>query len=194
VSDRVVPFNTPLRGVGRTNSEVRRIDTLHDSGAFYREPEFWVAVGFVLFVALLLYLKVHKSAGAALDARGAKIKADLDDAARLRREAEALLATAEARLAASAGDAAAIVAQAARSAEEIRAAAERDLDALIARRTKAADDRIAAAERAAETAIRAKAVDLAVDQARRLIVAESDTATQDRLTAAAISELDRRLH
>ncbi len=185
---------TKVTGVGATNSEVRQVDQLHDSGPFYREPEFWVAIGFLLFVGLLLYLKVHKSAGAALDARGVKIKADLDDAARLRREAEALLAEAEARLAKSAGDAAAIVAAAERTAQDLIAAAERDLEALVARRSKSVEDRIAAAERAAETGLRAKAVDLAIAQARQMIVAESDPALQARLTAAAIGELDRRLH
>ena len=188
------PATVPT-GVGRTNSEVRKVDAhMNDSGPFYREPEFWVAIGFLLFVGLLLYLKVHKSAGAALDGRGAKIKADLDEAARLRREAETLLAHAEARLAASAGDAAAIVEQATRTARETAETAARDLEALIGRRTKAAEDRIAAAQRSAEAELRAKAADLAVAEARRMIAAQPQAPLQERLTAAAIAELDRRLY
>jgi F-type H+-transporting ATPase subunit b len=188
------PPGAPHKGVEATNHEVRAVDHASDNGPFYREPEFWVAVGFVLFVALLLYLKVQKSAAAALDARGAKIKHDLDDAARLRSEAETLLAQAEARLAASAGDAAAIVEQALRNAREVAEQGARDLDALIVRRTKAAEERITAAQRAAEAELRARAVDLATEQARAMIAAQSDPAMQDRLTNAAISELDRRLN
>lgn len=182
------PPGNPHNGVEATNKEVRAVDHTSDSGPFYKEPEFWVAVGFILFVAILLYLKVQKAAAAALDARGDKIRTDLADAARLRSEAEALLATAEARLAASAGDAAAIVEQATRNARETAEQASRDLDALIARRTRGAEDRIAAAQRTAEIELRARAVDLATEQARRIIAAQSDPAMQNRLTDAAISD------
>lgn len=158
-------------------------------GPFYTDPTFWVGVGFLLFVALLWYLKVHKSAAAALDARSAKIAHDLDEAARLRREAEALLAAAQARYGAAETDAAAIVAQASRGSEELAAQAERDLAAAVARRTKSAADRIDAAGRAAEAELRAQAVDLATATARRVIAADGAPAG---LTDAAIMDLDRR--
>jgi F-type H+-transporting ATPase subunit b len=181
----------PNAGVAATNQQVAEVRHAEDAGPFYKDPEFWVAIGFLLFVALLLYLKVQKSAGAALDARGARIKHDLDEAARLRAEAEALLAQAEARLAASAGDAAAIVDQANRQAREIAEQGARDLEALIARRTKSAEDRIAAARRTADADLRARAVDLAAARARDLIAGSADTALQTRLTDAAIADLAR---
>lgn len=178
-------------GVAPTNQQVAVVRHAEDAGPFYSDPEFWVAVGFLLFVGVLLYLKVQKSAAAALDARGAKIKHDLDEAARLRSEAEALLAEAEARLAASAGDAAKIVEQATRNAHDIAEAGSRELDALIARRTKGAEDRIAAAQRAAEAELRGKAVDMATAQAKARIAAQSDAGMQQRLTDAAIADLAR---
>ncbi len=181
----------PGTGVAATNAEVRQVEHASEAGPFYRDPEFWVAIGFVLFVALLLYLKVQKSAAAALDARGSKIKADLDDAARLRAEAEALLTAAQARLSGSAAEAQGIVDQAHRNAREIAAAGARDLDALIARRTKGAEDRIAAAQRTAEASLRARAVDMATTQARDLLLAQGDAAVQARLTDAAIADLGR---
>ncbi|WP_419814696.1 F0F1 ATP synthase subunit B [Glacieibacterium sp.] len=188
------PPGSPANGVAATNTEVGKVEHASEEGPFYRDPEFWVAIGFLLFVAILIYLKVQKSAASALDARGARIKHDLDDAARLRSEAETLLAQAEARLAASAGDAQAIVEQALRNAREVAEQGARDLDALIVRRTKAAEERIVAAQRAAEAELRARAVDLATEQARAAIAAQSDPAMQNRLTNAAISELDRRLN
>lgn len=159
-------------------------------GPFYTDPTFWVAIGFLLFVALLWYLKVHKSAAAALDARSAKIAHDLNEAARLRADAEVLLAQAKAKLDAAAGDAAAIVESARRGGEAQAAQAERDLQVAIARRSKSADDRIAAAERAAVAGIRAAAVDRAVSAARHVIAQDADRMA---LTDAAIGELDRRL-
>ncbi|MBV8971969.1 MAG: hypothetical protein JO290_06720, partial [Sphingomonadaceae bacterium] len=81
-------------------------------------------------------------------------------------------------------------AEAATIVSEAHAAAE----AVIARRTALAETKIAAAERAAEAAVRGQAVDLATAAARRIIAAHDDPATQARLTAASISELDRRLH
>ncbi len=181
----------PGTGVAATNAEVRQVEHASEEGPFYRDPEFWVAMGFLLFVALLLYLKVQKSAAAALDARGAKIKADLDDAARLRAEAEALLAAAQARFAGSAAEAQGIVDQAHRNAREIAETGARDLDALIARRTKGAEDRIAAAQRAAEASLRARAVDMATAQARELLGGQGDAAMQAQLTDAAIADLGR---
>lgn len=190
------PANTPageattgIEGVGATNSTVAEVEAEGSYGPFYTDPTFWVGVGFLLFVAILWYLGVFKSAAKGLDARGAKIKHDLDEAARLRSEAEALLAQAEARLAGSAGDAQRIVEQATRNAREIADTAARDLDALIARRTKAAEERIAATERAAEASLRARAVDLATARARELLAAQGDAGLQARLVDRAIAAL-----
>jgi len=177
-----------IEGVSATNKTVAQVEHSSDVGPFYTDPTFWVGVGFLIFVAVLIYLGVHKAAAAALDARGAKIKHDLDEAARLRAEAEALLAHAEARLAGSAGDATRIVEQAQRNAREIAEQGARDLDALIARRSKAADERIVASERAAEAALRARAVDMATAKARA-VLAQADTSTQARLTDTAIAAL-----
>ena len=176
-------------GVSGTNKTVAEVEHSSDVGPFYTDPTFWVAVGFLLFVAALFYLKVHKSAAAALDARGAKIKHDLDEAARLRSEAEALLVQAEARLAGSQGDAARIVDQAQRNAREIAEQGSRDLEALIARRTQATEDRIAAAQRASEAALRARTVDMATEQARRILGERQDDAAQARLTDSAIAAI-----
>lgn len=189
------PGNTPageatlgIEGVSATNKTVAEVEHASDVGPFYTDPTFWVGVGFLIFVAVMIYLGVHKAAAKALDDRGAKIKHDLDEAARLRAEAEALLAQAEARLAGSAGDAARIVEQAQRNAREIAEQGSRDLEALIARRSKAAAERIAASERAAEAALRARTVDMATARARA-VLADSDTATQTRLTDTAIAAL-----
>lgn len=156
--------------------------------------EGYIAIAFVIFVALLLFLKVPKMIAGALDGRAAKVRADLDEAKRLRAEAEALLAGYQAKADQAGHDAEHIVANARSEAAAIVTDAHAQADAVIARRGALAETKIAAAERAAEAAVRAQAVDLATAAARRIIIARDDPAESARLTSAAISELDRRLH
>ena len=156
--------------------------------------ESFIAIAFVIFVALLLYVKVPKMIAGALDARAAKVRDDLAEAKRLRAEAEALVADYQAKAASATADAEHILATARAEAAGIVADAHAGADAVIARRTAQAENKIAAAERAAEASVRAQAVDLATAAARRIIVAHDDPAEAARLTGAAIGELDRRLH
>ena len=156
--------------------------------------EGYIAIAFLIFVGLLLYVKVPKMVAAALDARAAKVRDDLAEARRLRAEAEALLAGYRAKAATASHDAEHILATARAEAATIVADAHAGADAVIARRTTMAETKIAAAERAAESGVRAHAVDLATVAARHIIAAHDDPALTARLTAAAINELDRRLH
>lgn len=156
--------------------------------------EGYIAIAFVIFVGLLLYLKVPKMIGDALDGRATKVRADLDEAKRLRAEAEALLAGYEAKADQAAHDAEHIVANARSEAAAIVTDAHTQAEAVIARRGALAETKIAAAERAAEASVRAQAVDLATAAAKRIIIAHDDAGENARLTSAAIGELDRRLH
>ncbi len=156
--------------------------------------EGYVAIAFVIFVGLLLYLKVPQMITGALDGRAARIRDDLAEAKRLRSEAEAMLAAYRDKAAAAAADAEHIVSTAHAEAATIVAEAHSAAEAVIARRTALAETKIAAAERSAEAAVRAQAADLATAAARRIIVAHDDPAEAARLTNAAIGELDRRLH
>ena len=156
--------------------------------------EAFVAFSFLLFVGVLLWQKVPAMIGGALDARAAKVRADLDEAKRLRADAEALLASYQAKAATAARDAEGILAGARAEAANIVADAHAKAEASIVRRTRQAETKIAAATRAAEADVRAHAVDIATAAARKLIVDHADAAEQARLTSAAISELERRLH
>jgi F-type H+-transporting ATPase subunit b len=158
------------------------------------DAEGFVALAFLLFVGLLLYVKAPKMITQALDGRAAKVRGDLDEAKRLRAEAEAMLAGYRAKADTASHDVEHILATARTEAAGIVTDAHAAADAVIARRTAQAETKIAAAERAAEVAVRAQAVDLATGAAHRIIVARDDPAEAARLTAASISELDRRLH
>jgi len=158
------------------------------------EGEFWVAVGFVLVILLLVWKGAPGMIARMLDARAAAIDAELEEARRLNAEAAALLNEYRERAAGAETEAEAILAnaraEAARFAEESRKA----LAAQIDRRTLAARDKITQAEAAALNEIRALAADAAIAAAQKLIVARLDEARAGKLIEGAIKDLGDKLN
>jgi len=154
--------------------------------------EGWVYVGLTIFILLAIVVaKAPKKITEALDARIAEARRELDRAKAIREEAEALLAQAQARDAASAGDAAAIVAHAEAEATALIAKAEADASDLMTRRAKMSEDKIAAAERTAIADIRNRTADAAARAAATIIAeqhgAQADKAVVDRTIAGLAS-------
>lgn len=139
----------------------------------------WVALSMLVVIGIMLWKKVPALVARMLDQRIATIRTDLDEASKLRAEAEAMLVEAKARNAASAGDAAAIVAHAEAEATAMLAKAEADSTDLVARRQQMAEDKIAAAERGAIAEVRARAADAAA-RAAAAIIAEQHGPSADR--------------
>src|SRR6516165_1635648 len=104
--------------------------------------EFVVLISFLVFVGGLIYLGVHRTILKALDARGEAIASELAQAAKLREEATALLASFERKTAEAEANAAAIIAEARAQAEQLAADASDRLSDYIARRTKQAEAKI----------------------------------------------------
>jgi len=158
------------------------------------EGEFWVAVGFVLVILLLVWKGAPGMIARMLDARAAAIDAELEEARRLNAEAAALLNEYRERATGAEAEAEAILAnaraEAARFAEESRKA----LAAQIDRRTLAARDKITQAEAAALNEIRALAADAAIAAAQKLIVARLDEARAGKLIEGAIKDLGDKLN
>ena len=103
------------------------------------DAEFIVAAGFVIFVCLMFYLGMHRKINSALDSRAARISAELAEAARLRAEAEAVLASFEQRRAEAQAEAEAVVAQAHAEAKRIASEARVRMTEFLQRRTKQAE-------------------------------------------------------
>jgi len=103
------------------------------------EPEFWVAVAFVILMGLFAYLGVHRTVLQTLDRRSERIKAELDDARRLKEEAAKVLAEYEARRASAEREAEDIIANARAEAERITGEAKAKIEDFVARRTKTAE-------------------------------------------------------
>ena len=165
----------------------------HEPTALGLSAPAWVALAMLVVVGIMIAAKVPALVGRLLDGKIAAIRQQLDEAAALRAEAEALLAEAKKRDAASAGDAQAIVAHAEAEAKAMLAKAETDAADLVARRGKMAEDKIAAAERAAVAEVRARAADVAA-RAAGTIIAETHGAAADKAlvdkTIAGLSRLN----
>lgn len=132
-------------------------------------PEFWVAISFLAFVGILLKMGVPSMITKALDDRADAVRKELDQARRLREEAQDLLADYQRKQRAADEEAKAIIEQARREAEAMKAESERSLKEQIQRRTRLAEEKIARAEAQAVSEVRAAAVDVAMSAAQRLI-------------------------
>lgn len=159
----------------------------------FTNPENWAALGFVTFVALV-GKKAYAMMTAWLDGRTAEIKSKLDEASRLRAEAETLLASYVKKQKDAEREAEAILAQARIEASRMTEEAAKALEMAVARRTEQAKDRIARAEQKALKEVRDAAIDIAVRGAQRLILSSIDEKAADKMVDEAIRDLDRKLH
>src|SRR6516165_4854389 len=128
----------------------------------FSDAEFWVAVSFLIFIALVAKVGGFKAVGNALDKRGERIAGELGEAKRLREEAQALLASYEKRRREAEAEAEGIIAQAKAEAERLAKEAETKLADFVARRQKAAEQKIALAEAEATREVRSVATEAAI--------------------------------
>lgn len=162
--------------------------------SFFGNSDLVVALTTILFIALLVYLGVPKKIGGLLDARADKIKAELEEARRLREEAQTLLASYEKKQKEVEGLAEQIVANAKSEAENAAVQAKEDLKASIARRLKGAEDQIASAEASAVKEVRDRAIAVATQAASAVIAGKMSAAGGDDLIDASIQEVGAKLH
>jgi F-type H+-transporting ATPase subunit b len=162
-------------------------------GHILSAPETWVAVAFIILI-VLVWKPAQKALLSALDARAARIEQELSEAARLREEAQALLAQYQRKHREAMKEAEGIVAHARTEAERLAQQAARDLEASLKRREELAMQRIAQAEQQATKDVRAAAVDVAIAAAERLLKEKLDGTKGDALIDQAIRELPSKLH
>lgn len=153
-----------------------------------------VAISFVLFVGILVYFRVPGLIAGLLDKRAETIRAELEEARRLRDEAQELRASFERKKTEVKEQAERIVAKARQDAELAAKQARADLETSIARRLKAAEDQIAAAEQAAVREVRNRAVTVAVASAGDLIAKNLGAAEAGKLVEESIKAVEARLH
>ena len=159
-----------------------------------RMAEFWVAISFVVFLLILLYYKVPRLIAKALDERAETIRKELDEARRLREEAQSLLADYQKRHRNVGKEAEAIVDQARREAETFAHETRAALKDTLERRTRQAEDKIARAEAQAVDDVRAAAVEMAVAAAERILREKTTGAGGAALVDQSIRDLKGRLN
>jgi F-type H+-transporting ATPase subunit b len=158
------------------------------------EPETWVAIAFLIFVGVVIKLGAPQVLFKALDDRSIRIKAELDEALKLRKEAEGVLAEYRRRQGEAEQTAESIVINARVEADRMAEEAKVKIEEFIARRTKMAETKIAQAEAQALADVRAAAANLAIAAAEAILVKTTHGAAAEALLAQGIDDLKAKLH
>ncbi|MGS1095530.1 F0F1 ATP synthase subunit B [Aquamicrobium terrae] len=154
----------------------------------------WATIALVIFIAICIYIKVPGMVSKALDQRAERIRNELEEARRLREEAQALLAEYQKKRKAAEEEAAEIVEIARREAEALAEEAKHKTEDYVARRTAMAEQKIAQAERDAVSEVRASAVELAVEAARKVLSDKVDGKADADLFKKSVEEVKARLN
>ena len=161
---------------------------------FYQQSEFWVLVPVLLFFALLIWKGAFRAMGQTLDARAQAISDELDEARRLREEAQTLLASYQRKQAEAEEQAKDIVERARRDAETMAVTARADLAERLERRAAQAEAKIASAEAQALAEVRARAADIAVEAAEDLVRTKLTAADSARLFKDGLAQIGTALN
>jgi F-type H+-transporting ATPase subunit b len=157
------------------------------------EAEFWVAVAFVIFMAIAWKAGAFTTMTKGLDGRATRIRHELDEAKRLREEAAAVLADYKRRQVEAEREAQAIVSSAREEAQRAADEGHRKLDEFLARRTKAAETKIAQAEAQAEAQVRAAAAEAAVRVSETILKERLQGDAAQGLIRSSLGEIRTRL-
>ena len=158
------------------------------------EAPFWALVALIIFFAIVIYMKVPKAIAASLDKRSAGIKNELDEAHRLREEAEALLAQYQRKAKEAEAEAAGIIEQAKREADALAGEARQRMEDYVTSRTKMAEQKIAQAEAQAVQEVRALSADVAIEAAQRILAAKTKGEAGASLIDKSIADVKAKLH
>ena len=157
-----------------------------------QDPTFWVAVAFVVFV-VLVFKPIKAALIGGLDAKIAEIRQEVEEAEKLREEAQSLLANYQRQQRQAIQDAEAIVARAKEEAERHRAEADEAMKDMVRRQEEQAREKIAQAETAAIQEVRSMSVELAMAAAEKLLADRLAGDEGSRLIDNSIEDITRKL-
>jgi F-type H+-transporting ATPase subunit b len=161
---------------------------------FEFDATFWAAVAFVILMIGFFHLGVHKKVAEALDHRATRITAELDEARKLKEEAQALVAEYRAKRQSAVKEAEDIIANAKTEAERLAAETKTRMEDFVARRTRMAEAKIAQAEAQAVADVRAAAADAAVAAAAKVLSETVKGQTAETLLTQGIAEVRSKLN
>jgi F-type H+-transporting ATPase subunit b len=158
------------------------------------DATFWALVALVIFIGIAFYMKVPGMLGKSLDNRAERIRNELDEARRLREEAQQLLAEYQRKRKEAEKEAADILDAAKREASQLVSEAQKKSEDYVTRRTALAEQKIGQAERDAVQEVRASAVDIAVEAARVLLARKVDSTTGAKLFETSVRDVKSKLN
>jgi len=158
------------------------------------DATFWAFVALIIFLGIAFYMKVPGMIGKSLDERANRIRNELEEARRLREEAQQLLAEFQRKRKEAEQEAGDIVAAAKREASQLLEEAHKKTEDYVVRRTALAEQKIAQAERDAVSEVRSSAVDIAIEAARSVLAGKVDARTDADLFKASVQELQTKLN
>lgn len=158
------------------------------------DATFWATVALLIFLAIVIYYKVPGMIAGQLDQRATKIQNELDEARRLREEAQQLLADYQRKRKEAEAEAQGIVDAAKREAKALAADAKVKTEEYVARRTAFAEQKIAQAERDAIAEVRGSAVEIAVEAARKVLGDKVDAQAAGKLFQQSIDAVKSKLN
>jgi F-type H+-transporting ATPase subunit b len=158
------------------------------------ETETWVALAFVCFVGGMGYIGVHRMIAKSLDERSDRIKAELDEARKLKDEAAQLLADYQRKREQAETEAQEIIAGAKAEAERLAVEAKAKIEEFVGRRTKMAETKIAQAEAQATADVRSAAADAAISAAEKILTQETKGKLANDLIAKGIEDVRKKLN
>lgn len=165
----------------------------HSTGLL-QDTSFWVLIAFAIVIGIFWKAGLHKMIVSGLDKRGQKIADEINEARKMREEAQELLAQYQRRQREAEGEAQAIIDQAKRDAKRMAEEARVKLAEQMERRTKAAEEKIARAEAQAISEVRGQTADLAIEAAREIIRERMDSGAQTAFVDKAISGLRNKIN
>ena len=160
----------------------------------FEDPTFWALVGLILFFVVIIYMKVPGKLTAALDNRADTIRTELEQARKLREEAQALLAEYQRKAREAEAEVEEIIDQAKREADAFGSEAKKRVEDYVASRTRMAEEKIAQAEAQALREVRSLSTDVAISASQRILTARARGAAADGLIKQAIEDVKSKLH
>ena len=158
------------------------------------DPTFYAFLAFIAFFAVLGYFGVHKTIAKTLDDRADAIRSELEEAKRLREEAQEMLASYQRRQREAEAEAEAIVAQAKTEAKTLKAEARKEMTERLERRTALAEQRIAQAEAHAAAEVKAAAAELAASAAEEILKTRLKKTDLNKIVDADIKSVGEQLN
>lgn len=160
----------------------------------FAHPTIWVFLAIVLVIAGAMYKGIHKVMAKALDDRADGIRSELEEARKLREEAQTLLATFQRKQAEAEEQAKDIVKQARVDAEAMASQSRKDLKERLERRAEQAEAKIKNAETQAMADVKARAVDLAAKAAEQILRNDLSSTDHSTLVKSGIAEMGKTLN